>query len=193
MKRIALFFLLCGLTPAPALLAQEQDHVAVGVYADYFRLAQTDSNFAGIGIRAGAGLTRHLMLEAEMTYDFDRVFTENFTNGGSITVNRTNLRLLHGLLGPKVALGHSNFHPFLTVKGGFLNTHFSGAPATIGTFFSDVQNLRDNNVMGTLYPGGGLEGHVGPIGVRFDIGDEIYFNHGAHNNLRAAFGPYIRF
>jgi len=74
-----------------------------------------------------------------------------------------------------------------------LNTHLSGAPATIGTFFSDVQDLRDNNVMGSLYPAGGIEGRLGPIGLRLDVGDEIYFNHGAHNNLRAAFGPYIRF
>jgi len=165
----------------------------VGLYADYFRLSQTDSNFAGVGIRADFGVGRQVMLEAEMSYDFDRVFTENFSNGGSVIVNRTSVRLLHGLFGAKVALGHSNFHPFVTLKGGFLNTHFSGAPATIGSFFSDVQNLRDNNVMGALYPGGGIEGHVGPIGLRFDIGDEIYFNHGAHHHLRAAFGPYIRF
>jgi hypothetical protein len=38
-----------------------------------------------------------------------------------------------------------------------------------------------------------LEGHIGPVGVRLDVGDEIYFNHGAHNNFRTAFGPYIRF
>jgi hypothetical protein len=74
-----------------------------------------------------------------------------------------------------------------------MNVHFSNQPATIGTFFSSVDNLRENNVSGVLYPGGGLEGHLGPIGVRLDVGDEIYFAHGAHNNLRVAFGPYIRF
>ena len=41
--------------------------------------------------------------------------------------------------------------------------------------------------------GGGLEGPLGPVGIRFDIGDEMYFNSGTHNNLRIAFGPYIRF
>jgi len=115
------------------------------------------------------------------------------TNGGVITVNRSNIRLLHGLFGPKFALGHSNFHPFVTVKGGFVDVRFDPAPATLGTFFSSVQDLRDRNVMGSVYPGGGLEGHLGPIGLRLDVGDEIYFNHGTHNNLRAAFGPYIRF
>lgn len=191
MRRIALFFFLCGVLAAPSVFAQ--DHVAVGAYADYFRLSQTDTNFAGVGMRLGVGLGHRVMLEGEMSYDFNKVFTENFDNGGTIIVNRTNVRLLHGLFGPKVALGHSNFHPFVTLKGGFLNTRLSAAPATIGTFLSSVQDLRDDNVMGTLYPGGGLEGHLGPIGLRLDVGDEIYFNHGTHNNLRVAFGPYIRF
>ena len=191
MKRIALLFLLSGVVAAPSLFAQ--DHVAVGAFVDYFRLSQTDTNFAGLGGRLGVGMGRHVMLEAEMSYDFNKVFTENFANGGVITVNRSNIRLLHGLFGPKFALGHSNFHPFVTVKGGFVDVRFDPAPATLGTFFSSVQDLRDRNVMGSVYPGGGLEGHLGPIGLRLDVGDEIYFNHGTHNNLRAAFGPYIRF
>jgi len=48
-------------------------------------------------------------------------------------------------------------------------------------------------VNGVFYPGGGLEGHLGPVGLRWDIGDEMYFNSGTHHNLRMAFGPYIRF
>ena len=47
MRRIALFFLLCGIASAPSAFAQ--DHFAVGAYADYFRLSQTDTNFAGVG------------------------------------------------------------------------------------------------------------------------------------------------
>lgn len=192
MKRVALllFLLLCtGLVP----WAAAQDHVAVGAFVDYFRLHQTDTNFAGVGARLGVGLAPHLMVEGEMSYDFNQVFNENFTGGGTVTVERSNLRLLHGLFGPKVSLGHSNFHLFVTAKGGFLNTRFDSAPATVSTFLSSVDNLRSKDVMGTFYPGGGLEGHVGPIGLRLDVGDEMYFNHGAHNNFRAAFGPYIRF
>src|SRR5437588_11089343 len=102
MRRIALFFLLFGTASAPSVYAQ--DHVAVGAYADYFRLKQTDTNFAGLGGRFGVGLAHHVMVEAEMSYDFNRVFTEDFSNGGSITVNRSNFRLLHGLFGPKVSL-----------------------------------------------------------------------------------------
>lgn len=190
MKRIALLCLLfAGLVP----VASAQDHFAVGAFVDYFRLEQTDNNYAGLGGRLGFAIAPHTMLEAEMSYDFNQVFNESFSNGTTITVERSNLRLLHGMFGPKVALGHSNFHPFLTLKGGFLNSRFDTAPATVSTFTSSVANLRAKDVMGTLYPGGGLEGHLGPVGLRLDIGDEIYFNHGSHNNLRAAFGPYIRF
>jgi len=191
MSRIALFLALCGIVAAPAVVAQ--DHVAVGAYADYFRLSQTDSNFAGVGGRLGIGLGRRVMLEAEMSYDFNQVFTETFENGGSIAVNRSNYRLLHGLFGPKLALGHTNVLPFVTIWGGFVGAMFDAAPATLGTFVSNVQDLRDTNVMGSVYPGGGLEGHIGPIGLRLDVGDEIYFNGGSHNNFRASFGPYIRF
>ena len=191
MRRMALLVLLGSAAMVP--IASAQDHVAVGGFVDYFRLSQTDTNFAGVGGRLGFGVGHHLMLEAEMSYDFNKVFTEDFTDGATLSVQRSNIRTLHGLFGPKVALGHSNFHPFITVKGGFLNTRFDAAPATVGTFTSSVADLRSKDVMGTLYPGGGLEGHLGPIGLRFDVGDEIYFNNGAHHNLRASFGPYIRF
>jgi hypothetical protein len=192
MSRIVLFLVWCGTVATPAVVAQ--DHVAVGAYADYFRLSQTDTNFAGVGGRLGVGLGHRVMLEAEMSYDFNQVFTENFDNGGTITVNRSNYRLLHGLFGPKLALGHhTNFHPFVTIKGGFVDAMFEAAPATLGTFVSNVQNLRDKNVMGSVYPGGGLEGHIGPVGLRLEVGDEIYFNGGTRHNFRASFGPYIRF
>jgi hypothetical protein len=69
----------------------------------------------------------------------------------------------------------------------------SSAPVTGGTFFSTVSNLRANNVDAVFYPGGGAEAFWGPFGLRLDAGDEIYFNNGARNNLRVAFGPTIRF
>ncbi len=59
--------------------------------------------------------------------------------------------------------------------------------------FSALLRIFVTKTYGTLYPGGGIEGHIGPIGLRLDVGDEIYFNNGTHNNLRASFGPYIRF
>jgi hypothetical protein len=44
-----------------------------------------------------------------------------------------------------------------------------------------------------IYPAGGVEAILGPVGLRFELGDEIYFNNGGHNNLRITFGPTLRF
>ena len=194
MKRLTFLLLFTGWL-VPLASAQETEHVQVGVFADYLRLGQTDTNYAGLGARVGVPF-HNIKLEGEMSYDFDQAFTESFGNSttGVIAVRRTGLRTLHGEFGPKVNLGeHWHVHPFVTLKGGFVDFRINNGPATIGTFFSNVDNLRRKNVDGVLYPGAGLEGHLGPLGMRFDIGDELYFNNGSHNNLRIAFGPYIRF
>jgi hypothetical protein len=192
MKRVFFVLLLAGLM---APLGFAQDHGQVGVYADYFRMGQTDQNFAGVGGRVGLNVSRYFGFEAEMNYDFDQAFTESFNQPGTglVVVDRSDLRILHGLFGPTFSTGHGPIRFFLTAKGGFVNFRFSNAPATIGTFISDVEGLRSNNWNGAFYPGGGVEGHIGPAGLRLDVGDEMYFNNGTHHNFRAAFGPMIRF
>jgi len=193
MKRMVGLVLLVMCSALCSSRVSAQDHVAAGGYVDYLRLGQTDSDFTGVGARLGFGIVPHVMVEAEMNYDFNQTFNENFTNGTTVTVQRSNVRLLHGMIGPKVSLGHSNFHLFVTAKGGFPETLFDNRPANLDTFFSSVDNLRSKNVNAVFYPGGGVEGHWGPVGLRLDVGDEIYFNNGGHSNLRVAFGPYIRF
>jgi hypothetical protein len=195
MKRFAFLFLLAGWL-VPLASAQETEHFQFGVNADYLRLSQTDTNFAGVGARVGFLAFHNIKLEAELNYDFDQAITEGFTNNsnGAVGIHRTGMRILHGEFGPKINLGeHWHVHPFVQLKGGFMNFHFSNRPATLGTFFSDVSNLRDDNVVGVFYPGGGIEGRLGPVGLRLDIADEMYFSSGTHNNLRISFGPYIRF
>jgi hypothetical protein len=194
MKRFALFLFFAACF-VPLASAQDGEHVQLGLFADYLRLSQTDNNFGGIGARVGFQVFKEIKLEGEMSYDFGQTFTEGFTDTGtgSVTFSRTNLRILHGEFGPRVNIGHHAIQPFVTLKGGFVNFRFDGSPATLGTFFSSVDDLRRNNVNGVLYPGGGLQAHLGPIGLRLEVGDEIYFNHGTHNNLRVAFGPVFRF
>jgi hypothetical protein len=192
MKRIVLFlFLAASLVP----LASAQDRFQVGAYADYFRVSQTSTNMAGLGGRAAIKAFSHVMLEGEMSYDFQQAFTEGFTNtsGGAVTFLNSNLKVLHGLVGPKFIGGHGKIRPFLTVKGGIVNFRLDPRPASFATFTSSVDNLRTNNVSATLYPGAGLEGHIGPVGLRLEAGDEIYFAGGTHHNPRVAFGPFIRF
>lgn len=195
MKRLALLLLLAiGLVPAA--FAQETDHLTVGVYADYFGLKQTKTNFAGLGARVGIPAIHNVSFEGEMNYDFDQTFTEGFANSGTgaVFVQPTGHRLLHGLFGPKINLGgRHGITPFITLKGGFIDFMFDQRPATVSTFVSTVGNLRTSNFNGVLSPGGGFEGRLGPLGLRFDIADEMYFNRGTHNNLRLAFGPFIHF
>jgi len=195
MKRLA-FLLIFAACAMPASFAQEaNDHVQIGVFADYLRLSQTKTNFAGLGGRLTFTGYKVLKFEGEMAYDFDQVFTEGFTDTstGTVAINRSNVRALHGMFGPKLEIGHFPIHPFVTVKGGFVDFRFDNRPATFDTFASTVEGLRSRNVNGVVYPGGGLEGHIGPVGLRLDVGDQIYFNGGAHHDLRVAFGPYIRF
>lgn len=193
MKRFALLLLLGG-GLVPAVAAQELEHGQVGVYADYFKLKKTGTDFGGLGGRFALNHGRSLAFEAEMSYDFEQIFTETFTSStGGIQFARSNIRVLHGLFGPKIQRSRGSIRPFLTVKGGIINFRFDPRPATLLTFTSSVDSLRSQDVNGVLYPGLGLEGHVGPLGLRLDAGDEIYFNSGTHHNLKVAVGPILRF
>ena len=86
------------------------------------------------------------------------------------------------------------FRVFVTGKTGFINfsTNTSGNVNT-GTFNSSVSGVGGSGTHLAFYPGGGLEGFLGPIGLRLEAGDEIYLNNGVNNNLRVTFGPTIRF
>ena len=191
MKRLLL--LVCvGVLFVPGVRAQG-DHVEVGVFADYFRMTQTDNNYLGIGARAGYRVFPHVKLEAEMAYDFDQGFGEQTTSGGTIVIQNSNIHILHGLVGPKIELGHGRIRPFVLVKGGFDKFFVNSCPASFSCVSSQIANLRADNVNAVFYPGGGLEGHLGPVGLRLEAGDEMYFNSGTHHNLRMAFGPFIRF
>jgi hypothetical protein len=191
MKRVALLLFLAGwLVP----LASAQDHFQVGAFADYFRLTQTNTNMAGLGARVGYKAFSHVMLEGEMSYDFDQAFTDHcVATGCQVTVANSSLKVLHGLFGPKIIAGHGAIRPFVTLKGGFVNFRLDPRPATFGTFTDSVNNLRANNVSGAIYPGAGVEGHLGPVGLRLEAGDEIYFAGGTYQNVRVAFGPFLRF
>ena len=190
----ALFALLLFATFTPRASAQYRsgdDHVEVGIFGELFRVNQVDLNLAGVGGRASFNITPIIQLEGEVSYDFNQVFTETDTTG--VTLQRTSFRAVSGLFGPKLQTNRGPVRFFVTAKGGAVAFRLDPGPATIGEFGSTVANLRAQNLNGVLYPGGGAEAFWGPIGLRFDVGDEIYFNNGAHNNLRATFGPTIRF
>jgi len=193
MRRIAVLLVASVLLVVPAVFAQ--NHGEIGMFGQYFRNSATDTNFGGLGGRLSINASTHVQFEADVSYDFEQVFTEGFTNptSGAVTLQPTPVRVLHGLFGPKFQSSGGPVRAFATLKGGIINFRFDPRPAGFSTFTSSVQGIRSDNISGALYPGVGVEAYLGIIGVRLDIGDEIYFRSGTHHNVRVAFGPHIRF
>jgi hypothetical protein len=177
----------------PSLFAQEHDHGEVGVFGDYFRLSEAgNANFMGVGGRVGFNVAPRVQLEGQMAYDFEQSF--DFTNGSTsgTTISRSSLTLLHGLFGPKVTVGTDHARFFGTVQGGFLRFGVNNG-STSNSFATSIDNFGDSSTHGAMYPGIGGEFYVGPVGLRLDVGDFIYFSNGAQNNLTVRFGPQIKF
>jgi|SRR5579862_689474 len=193
MKRCIQLGVIALLCVAPALWAQDiEDHAEVGVFADYLRLGSTtpEQNFLGIGGRAGFNVQPWMQLEAEMAYDFARNYTTTYGNTITSTTVTSHTRLLHGFFGPKFQTGSGPVRFFVTGKVGFEN--FSVSYSGVPTGFANAVALTSGTQF-AVYPGGGIEAFAGPIGIRAEVGDDIYFLNGAHNNLRVSLGPQFRF
>ena len=191
MKRYVLLAAVAAILFVP--VARAQDHAEVGAFVDYFKLHQTGTNFVGIGGRVAVNLAAPVQLEAEMSYDFSRAFTETFDNGtGTVSTQNSRIKVLHGLFGPKLQTT-GPVRVFVTAKGGFTNFRFDTGANSFSGFTSSVQNLRDDNVSGVFYPGGGVEAFLGPFGLRLEVGDEMIFASGVRHNWKVTVGPQIRF
>ena len=175
------------------VMAQHSDHVEVGAFADYFRFGDADParNFLGLGGRAAVNLRPSIQLEAEMAYDFKRNFSRTFTDGFTTELVNTHFRTLHGFFGPKFQTGSGPFRVFVTGKVGFDNFSITNDNATTG--FTSAVGLTNGTTVFAVYPAAGFEAFAGTIGLRAEVGDDIYFNSGAHNNLRVTVGPQFRF
>lgn len=194
MKRFLLIIpalLLAVWATAPIASAQ---HAEIGAYGDYVHLGSIDANMAGLGGRVGFNIVPDVMLEGQISYDFNQTFSEGFrnTSGGVVGFTNSGLKVVDGLFGPKIQTP-GPIKLFVTVKGGFIHFALSGVPGSFSTFTSSVSNLRDDNVDAMLYPGAGLEATIGPVGLRLDVGDDIYFTNRAYHNFAVQFGPVIRF
>ena len=173
-----------------------QQRIEVGVFLDYLSISQTGSNDVGIGARFGYRVHHNVMLEGELAYDYGTNFDEAFrdvTNGNIAAIERTSIGVTQGLIGPKLQPSGGGFRPFVTLKGGFLESRLSPSLLPQSNIVSSVLGLRTSNWNAALYPAAGIEAAIGPLGLRFEVGDEVYFNNGAHNNLRITFGPILRF
>jgi hypothetical protein len=192
MKRIALLALVAALIAAPGVvLAQTENHVEAGAFAQYYRFDQGGSsqiNFVGVGGRAGFYVNPWASIEGELSYDFERNQTNFFSNGVTTSFATTRTRPLHGLFGPKFNFGTGNTNLFATGKVGFVN--FATSDQSLAQAFG---NVDAGNTRFALYPGVGVEGFWGHVGLRAEVGDEIYFSGGPKNNLKVSLGPHFRF
>jgi hypothetical protein len=193
MRKFTLLVILlsCG---SSCLLAQSR--VETGVFIDYLSISQTSTDNFGIGGRFGYRLHHNVMLEGELAYDYGINFDEayrNISNGDIAAIERTSIGVTHGLFGPTLEPAKGSFRPFVTLKGGFVDFRFSTSLLPYSNLASAILGIRTSSLNAAIYPGGGLEASLGPVGLRFELGDEIYFNNGGHNNLRITFGPIIRF
>lgn len=177
-----------------------QKRVEAGIFLDYLNVSQTKTSNFGLGGRFGYRVYHDVLLEGELAYDYGINFDEayrNVVNGNLLAIERTSIGVTHGLIGPKLQPGGGGFRPFVTLKAGFVDFRLS--PSLLSNLFpsagivSSILGLRTSNLNAAIYPAGGVEAALGPIGLRFEMGDEVYFNNGAHNNLRVTFGPIVRF
>ena len=198
MKRLAILgaLALCIVAFAPAASAQstsnDKNHGNFGVFLDFTRVQPAQLNLFGVGARLGVNVRKHVVIEGEVAYDFEREKTQVITVGAITSTVRSNLRLLNVLAGPKIqTTGPVRF--FALLKGGIVNFGVGG-PVTAGVINNQINTIVDGNTSGAFYPGGGVEFNVGWLGIRAEAGDEIMFlSGGAKNNFRATIGPQIRF
>jgi hypothetical protein len=173
-----------------------QQRMEAGLLLDYLDVSQTQTPNLGLGARFGYRFPQSVMLEGELAYDYGVNFNElyvDITNGKTAAIARTSIGVTYGLFGPMLEPAHGHFRPFVTLKGGFIDFRLSPSLLPYSNLVSSVVGIRTSNLNPVLYPGAGAEASLGPVGLRLEFGDLVYFNSGAHNNLRVTFGPIVRF
>ncbi|HVO60417.1 MAG TPA: outer membrane beta-barrel protein [Terriglobales bacterium] len=177
--------------PAPAYNFQ------VGIFAEDLRLGRVDPtlDMPGAGARFSLFPQSWFQLEMEGSYDFAQTFTTSWTNGFVTDNLTTHLRVASGLGGVKMNKRlKKKLRLFATVKAGFID--FTSSTQNIPQGFTNPQDPATRSATDfLLYPGGGLEySFAGHWGLRADVGDDLYFDHGhRYNNIRGTFGPTFRF
>ena len=191
MRKLTLIVFLLATSPAFA-----QKRVELGIFIDCLNISQTSTNNFGIGGRFGYRIHHDVLMEGELAYDYGINFDEayrNVANGNLTAIEHTSIGVTHGLVGPKLQPSGGAFRPFVTLKAGFMDFRLSPSLLPYNNLTSTILGLRTSNLNAAIYPAAGVEAALGPIGLRLEAGDEIYFNQGAHNNLRITFGPILKF
>ncbi|HTX75450.1 MAG TPA: hypothetical protein VMD29_04515 [Terracidiphilus sp.] len=200
---LALPAALSAQTTNPGESPYTYNHGEFTAFGDYFHFNPSGSahavNFVGLGGRVGFNVHPNVAIEGEMSYDFERNYSSlsgtPSSFGGSSTTVVSRVRPITGLFGPKFQFGTSSpFRVFLTGKAGFLDLTATSASPSTTSFGNSFGTFGGNSTNFAVYPGGGFEAFFGPIGLRAEVGDEIYWNNGnTFNNMRVTVGPSFRF
>jgi hypothetical protein len=178
---------------APAVFAQEE-HGEFGVYADYTRFHNLNNqNFWGLGGNVGVNLGRFVQLEGTVGYDFERNFVSSTsTSFGTDEFFNSRFRILNFFVGPKFQTGVGPVKAFVSIKPGLDNFSITNRGVATG-FANAVTNVPEGNTHFALFPSGGVEFFFAHwLGVRAEVGDNIYWENGSHNNLNLRLGPQFR-
>ena len=174
-----------------------QKRVEAGLLLDYLSVSQTQTDNFGVGGRLGFRVHHNVMVEGELAYDYGVNFREVYNDiaSGNVTaIEQTSIGVTEGLFGPKFQPAHGHLRPFVTLKGGFIDFRLSPSLIPYSGVTSAVLGIRDSNCeCGCFIRVAAATATLGPLGLRLEFGDLIYFNDGAHNNLRITFGPILRF
>jgi hypothetical protein len=185
---------LLALGIAPQLQAQAR--AEAGLFIDYLEIAETKTGNVGLGGRFGYRIHPHFVLEGEFVYDYGVNFREvyqNVANGSIAAVASSSIGVTEGWVGPMFQPAHGHLRPFVTMKAGFLEFRLSPSLVPYSSVVSTAVGIRTSNLNLALYPGAGAEVALGPLGLRVEVGDAVYGNHGLQNDLRVTCGPVLRF
>lgn len=191
-SKIALLAL-ATLALGPSVWAQ---HVELGAFGSYTQpgIPTYAKNAFGAGVRANFNLLRILQIEVETSYDIRHSTFALSRESSSVTFVESKLGIIHANAGLKLQSRGGSYFVFLKGGANWYNpertTTVVTGPTITATTTPGVVNSFSK---GILYPGAGIGFHAGPLGIRLDVGDEIFWSNGAHNNLRVTFGPTIRF
>ncbi len=195
MRLIAAIGVVLGLVCSGSSL-HAQRRFEAGVFVDSLSVSQTNTDNFGLGGRFGYRMQRKIVLEGELAYDYGLNFSEAYhdiSSGNTTQIERTSIGVTEGYFGPMLESPRGRFRPFVTLKAGFLDFRLSPSLVPYSSYVSTLFGIRTSNLNAALYPAVGAEASLGPLGLRLEAGDAVFFNRGAHNNLRITFGPILRF
>lgn len=161
-----------------------------GAYWDWTKLQFAKLNTFGVGGRVGFKIRPSVSIEADVIYDLPNKASQIVTSLGVTTVTTASVRLIHGLVGPKIQTSGNRVRFFVVAKGGILNFGLSG---TNGAALDQLGAIHDGDTQPVFYPAAGIEFKIHGIWFRGEGGDEIFFDNGANHNLKVTFGPQFRF